>query len=57
MLIRLSDFVHLMPLADDRVLVIHAINDLRLAVDKEVAQLISCFRTPKDVPEAVPEMA
>jgi FkbH-like protein len=57
MLIRLSDFVHLMPLADDRVLVIHAINDLRLAVDKEVAQLISCFRTPKDVPEAVPELA
>jgi FkbH-like protein len=56
MLIRLSGFVHLVPLADDRVLIIHAVNDLRLAVDREVARLIEHFREPREIPETVPAL-
>jgi FkbH-like protein len=56
MLVRLSRFVHVMPLGDDRVLLVHAVNDVRLSVDREVAALIACFHEPQNIPEAVPEL-
>ena len=37
MLIRQSTYVHLTPLGEDRVLIVHALSHLRLVVDAEVA--------------------
>src|SRR5277367_1621452 len=56
MLVRLSRFAHVMPLGDDRVLLIHALNDMRLAVDREVADLIACFDEPRNIPDEVPAL-
>jgi FkbH-like protein len=50
MLIRLSTYVHLTPLSEDRVLIVHAISHLRLVVDAEVAGIVAWFRTPRDMP-------
>jgi FkbH-like protein len=54
MLIRRSTYVHLTPLADDRVLVVHAISHLRLVLDSEVARIIAWFDTARDVPADMP---
>jgi FkbH-like protein len=45
-----------MPLAGDRALVIHAINDMRLSVDREVAGLIACFEEPRSIPDEIPAL-
>ena len=50
MLIRRSTYVHLTPLAEDRVLIVHAISHLRLVVDAEVAGIVAWFDTPRDMP-------
>jgi len=50
MLIRRSTYVHLTPLGGDRILVVHAISQLRLVVDPEVAGIIAWFETPRDMP-------
>src|SRR5579859_618656 len=50
MLIRRSSYVHLTPLSEDRVLIVHAITHLRLVVDGEVAQIAAWFETPRDMP-------
>jgi FkbH-like protein len=50
MLIRLSTYVHLTPLGEDRVLIVHAISHLRLVVDAEVAGIVTWFRNPRDMP-------
>jgi FkbH-like protein len=50
MQIRRSTYVHLTPLGEDRVLVVHAISHLRLVLDSEVAGIIAWFDTPRDVP-------
>jgi FkbH-like protein len=49
MRLRLSRYVHLLPVGADRVLVLHAINQLRLTVDKELADLIALFAEPREV--------
>jgi FkbH-like protein len=54
MLLRLSRFIHLLPLGDDRVLVVDAISHVRLAVNNEIAAVIRRFATPTEVP-APPE--
>ncbi len=51
MILRLSRFVHLIPVSDDRVLVIHAVSHLRLVVDRELAEMIAFFATPRDLGE------
>jgi FkbH-like protein len=48
--IRRSTYVHLTPLSEDRVLIVHAISHLRLVVDAEVAGIVSWFQTPRDMP-------
>jgi FkbH-like protein len=50
MLIRQSTYVHLTPLSEDRVLIVHAISHLRLVVDAEVAGIVAWFATPRDMP-------
>lgn len=50
MLIRRSSYVHLTPLGGDRVLVVHAISQLRLVIDPEVADIVAWFDQPRDVP-------
>ena len=50
MLIRRSTYVHLTPLGLDRVLVIHALSQLRLVVDAEVASILDWFSAPRDMP-------
>jgi FkbH-like protein len=49
MTLRLSQFVHLLPVADGRVLVIHAATQMRLVADPELAEMIEFFRTPREV--------
>ncbi|HWE44621.1 MAG TPA: HAD-IIIC family phosphatase [Caulobacteraceae bacterium] len=49
MILRLSSFVHLVPVGGDRVLVIHALSHLRMVVDRELAQMIAFFATPREV--------
>jgi FkbH-like protein len=49
--LRLSRFVHLAPVGDDRMLVIHAVTHLRLAVDGDLAKLISLFAEPQEITE------
>jgi FkbH-like protein len=51
MLLRLSRFVHILPVGEDRVLVLHAVSQLRLTVDRELADLIGLFAEPRDVPD------
>ncbi|HEY3949119.1 HAD-IIIC family phosphatase [Phenylobacterium sp.] len=50
MLIRRSTYVHLTPLAQDRVLIVHAISHLRLVVDAEVSGIVEWFAEPRDMP-------
>jgi FkbH-like protein len=49
MILRLSQFAHLLPVADGRVLVIHAITHMRLVADKDLAEIIEFFREPREV--------
>ena len=55
MLIRLSSFVHLVPVGANRVLLIHAVTHLRLVVDGELAAIILTFQEPQQVPDRAGE--
>ena len=48
--IRRSTYVHLTPLGEDRVLIVHAISHLRLVIDAEVAGIVAWFDQPRDMP-------
>jgi FkbH-like protein len=48
--IRRSTYVHLTPLGEDRVLIVHAISHLRLVIDAEVAGIVAWFAQPRDMP-------
>ena len=50
MLIRRSTYVHLTPLAEDRVLIVHAMTHLRLVIDAEVAGIVEWFAQARDMP-------
>jgi len=49
MTLRLSQFVHLVPVGDGRVLVVHAITHMRLVADQQLAEMIEFFRTPREL--------
>jgi FkbH-like protein len=51
MKLRKSRFVHQLPLGDDRVLILHAVSQVRLAVDRDVDAVIEHFTTPRDWPD------
>ncbi|HEX3885944.1 MAG TPA: HAD-IIIC family phosphatase [Phenylobacterium sp.] len=57
MILRLSQFAHLLPVADGRVLLIHAVTHMRLVVDPELAQIIEFFREPREVAAEGPEQS
>ncbi|THD59324.1 HAD family hydrolase [Phenylobacterium sp.] len=50
MLIRRSTYIHLTPLGEDRVLIVHALTHLRLVIDAEVAGIVDWFGAPRDMP-------
>ncbi|HEY3950445.1 HAD-IIIC family phosphatase [Phenylobacterium sp.] len=54
MLLRLSRFVHMIPVTADRVLVVNAVSHLRLAVDAQLAAIIRQFEAPQTVPDQIP---
>jgi FkbH-like protein len=55
--LRRSDFVHLIPVASGSVLAIHAVTQHRTTVTPEVARLIGWFDTPTDLAAALPALA
>ena len=56
MLIRASTYVHLTPLEGERVLVLHAVSQLRLVVDRQVGDILAWFAEPRDMPAQMPEL-
>src|SRR5579875_3137756 len=56
MLVRRSSFVHLTPLDAERVLVLHAVTQLRLVVDAQVGEILKWFGEPREMPGAMPEL-
>ena len=57
MILRRSRFVHLLPVGQDRTLVVHAISHMRLPADREVTTLLEYFSEPRRVPEDCDAMA
>ena len=49
MLLRLSRFIHLLPVSAERVLIVDAISHVRLVVTREFGQYLHSFATPRDV--------
>jgi len=45
--LRLSRFIHLLPMTEERVLVLHAVSHLRLVVDRDLAQALAQFAAPR----------
>ena len=51
MMLRTSRFVHRLPLGPERVLVVHAVSQLRLVVDSAVDAVLDCFSTSRRWPD------
>lgn len=56
MILTRSRFIHTLPLSDSRSLVIHAVSQFRVAIDPELADLLSYFDEPRELDEAVPAL-
>jgi FkbH-like protein len=57
MILRKSRFVHELPVGTDRVLLVHAVSHLRLAVDAAVAKLVEHFERPRRLPDEGDDLA
>ena len=51
MKLRTSRFVHQLPLGADRVLILHAVSQLRLTVDRDVGAVLDHFATAREWPD------
>ena len=51
MLLRRSAFAHILPLAPGRLLLIHALSQLRLALDERAIALLEAFAVPRRMPD------
>jgi FkbH-like protein len=51
MVLRRSSFIHKLPVGPDRFLLVHAIRNMRLPVDRETSVLIDYFGEPRRIPE------
>jgi FkbH-like protein len=51
MILRRSRFIHLLPVGNDRSLIVHAINHMRLPANGEVCALLEHFTEPRRIPE------
>jgi hypothetical protein len=49
MILRLSQYIHLLPVGHNRVLIVDAISHVRLVVDDHLANFIRSFSLPKEV--------
>lgn len=49
MLLRLSRYIHLLPVGPERVLIVDAISHVRLVVTRDFAQYLQAFMTPREV--------
>jgi FkbH-like protein len=56
MILSRSRFIHTLPLSDSRSLIIHAVSQFRVAIDPELADLLSYFDEPRELDEAVPAL-
>jgi FkbH-like protein len=56
MILRRSTFAHVLGLDAGRLLMLHAVTQLRLAVDAEVGRLWACFESPRSLPEDFPAL-
>jgi FkbH-like protein len=54
--LRLSGFVHLLDLAPTRVLVVHAVTQMRITITPAVARLIRFFDEPQGLETALPQL-
>jgi len=54
--LRRSSFVHQVPVGPNRVLLVHAISHLRLAVDGNVGKILDYFGQPRVLPDAYVDM-
>ena len=50
MILRRSSYAHVIALGEGRALFVHAVSQMRLAVDGEVALLLACFDSPRLLP-------
>jgi FkbH-like protein len=57
MILRRSEFIHLVPLGEASALAIHAITQVRLPVTAQVARLIAWFDAPTELEAALPQLA
>jgi FkbH-like protein len=57
MILRQSDFIHLIDFADGRVLVIHAVTQMRVTITPQVAELLGAFAKARPLEAALPELA
>jgi FkbH-like protein len=53
MILRLSRFIHRLPLGEGRVLIVHALSHMRLTADAELAALFDVFAEPQEVADDV----
>jgi FkbH-like protein len=51
MVLRRSHFIHKLPVGPDRFLIVHAIRNVRLPVDREISVLIDYFGEPRRIPD------
>ncbi|MGD0633601.1 MAG: HAD-IIIC family phosphatase [Beijerinckiaceae bacterium] len=51
MILRCSRFVHCLPLGEGRILIVHAVNHMRLPADHDVEIIFDFFSTPRRVPD------
>jgi FkbH-like protein len=51
MILRKSRFIHQLPVGPDRVLLVHAVSHLRLAVGPEVSRAVDYFERPRVLPD------
>jgi FkbH-like protein len=56
MILRQSRFLHQLPVGAGQILVVHALNYLRLNVTQEVSDIIAFFAEPRSVPEVYEEL-
>jgi FkbH-like protein len=56
MILRVSQFLHLIPLGDQRTLLIHAVKDHRLTIDGDVSAIVGFFNQPRLMPDAMAEL-
>ena len=57
MLLRRSAFAHVLPLAPGRLLLVHALSQLRIALDEPAIALFEAFATPRKMPDDTPALA